>query len=184
MSTATIPTIAEAQADLDQLRADIAAWREKRENLAHGLQQTQAGAAAAALSGASSTEIATRLGTLKEEIQIAEGAIAILDARLRPAQRAVLTARIEAQRAAVVPVLADIAARIAEYEGRLEADRRWEEGDGRRSRNPIAWRSADGRKVYTFDGQTSAMLEDLHNVRSDLRQLEDELAAFEQEERS
>lgn len=181
MSAATIPTIAEAQAELDQLRGDIAAWRAKRENLAHGLQQTKTGAAAAALSGASSSEIATRIGTLKEEIEIAEGAIAILDARLRPAQRAVLAARIEAQRAAVEPVMADVNERIAEYEQRLEADRRWEEGDGRKAKNPIAWQSPDGRKGYVFDGQTSAMLEDLYHVRFGLRQLENELEEFDQE---
>jgi len=181
MSTLTIPTIAEAQADLDQLRADIAAWREKHENLAHGLAQTQAGAAAAALSGASSTEIATRIGTLKEEIQIAEGAIAILDARLRPAQRAVLAARVAYQQTALAPLDAAANARIAAYEQRLAADRRWEDGDGRTPRQPIQWQSPDGRKVYAFDGQTAAMLEDLHGARQTLRELARELADFEQE---
>ena len=78
MSTTTIPTIADVTADLARIAAQRAAWAAKRELLAGQLARAEDGAASAALGGTSTTKLATDLNRAREEIRIADGALALL----------------------------------------------------------------------------------------------------------
>lgn len=78
--TATIdrPTLPAAQTDLDRLTTQQEEWTAKRELLAGQLARAEEGAASAALSGTSTTKLATDIARNREEIRIADGALALL----------------------------------------------------------------------------------------------------------
>jgi len=78
MSMSTSPTSADVTAALARIAAQREAWTAKRERLVGQLARAEEGAASAALGGASTTKLATDLNRAREEIRIADGALALL----------------------------------------------------------------------------------------------------------
>jgi len=78
--TATIdrPTLTAAQAALDRITAHQEEWTAKRAILSGQLARTEAGAAASALKGTGTAKLAADIARDREEIRIADGALALL----------------------------------------------------------------------------------------------------------
>lgn len=75
---APTPTVAEAQAALDTLDAQHADWEGRRATLAGQLAERERNAASAALGGTPPAKLAADLGRVREELGIADGALALL----------------------------------------------------------------------------------------------------------
>jgi len=72
------PTLTAAQTELNRITTQQEEWTAKRELLAGQLARAEDGAASAALGGTSTTKLATDLSRAREEIRIADGALALL----------------------------------------------------------------------------------------------------------
>jgi len=81
--TATIatPPLTEAQTELERITAQQEEWTAKRERLAGQLVRAEDGAVTAALSGTNTIKLATDIARNREEIRIADGALALLATR-------------------------------------------------------------------------------------------------------
>jgi len=106
-------TVAAASAALAALAAQEAEWQGKRATLRATLAEREQGVAAAALAGTATAKPSAELGRLRDEITLADGALALLAERHGPAAYA---QRLAEQR--------DRRARYAQLEA--EADRVWE----------------------------------------------------------
>lgn len=71
-------TLPAAQTELERITAQQEEWTAKRERLAGQLVRAEGGAATAALSGTNTTKLATDIARNREEIRIADGALALL----------------------------------------------------------------------------------------------------------
>jgi len=72
------PTLTAAQTALNRITTQQEEWTAKRELLAGQLARAEDGAASAVLGGTSTTKLATDLSRAREEIRIADGALAVL----------------------------------------------------------------------------------------------------------
>lgn len=72
------PTLPAAQTELERITAQQEEWTGKRELLAGEIAHTEAGAAASALRGTATAKLAADLGRAREEIRIADSALALL----------------------------------------------------------------------------------------------------------
>lgn len=77
-TTSDKPTLPAAQAELERITAQQGEWTGKRELLAGEIAHTEAGAAASALRGTATAQLAADIGRTREEIHIADGALALL----------------------------------------------------------------------------------------------------------
>ncbi len=83
------PTLTAAQAELERITAQQEEWTAQRERLAGQLARAEDGAASAALGGISTPKIAADIVRTREEIRIAEGALALLSTQHEVATYAV-----------------------------------------------------------------------------------------------
>jgi hypothetical protein len=72
------PTLPAAQTELERITTQQEEWTAKRELLAGQLARAEEGAASAALQGTATAKIATDIARNREEIRIADGALALL----------------------------------------------------------------------------------------------------------
>lgn len=80
-TTSATPTLTEAQTALPQIEAQREEWAGKRAILSGQLARTEAGAAASALRGTATAKLAADIARDREEIRIADGALALLATR-------------------------------------------------------------------------------------------------------
>ena len=121
MSIATpAPTLAEAQSDLDQLDAQEAEWRGKRGTLAATLAEREGDAARAALAGTATAKLSAELGRLRDEVRMADGALALLGTRREGVRYRVRLADFHDRRARHEALLAEAEALWARVEAAWE----------------------------------------------------------------
>ena len=116
----TPPTVEAAQAELDAIAAQESEWTARRATLAATLPGRERGAAGEALAGTATAKLSAELGRLRDEIGMAEGALALLVTRREVATYRVRLADYHDRRARHDALLAATAALWARVEAAWE----------------------------------------------------------------